>query len=134
MKIVIKNNASALYCASVPRHGVVNWNWYEMLKAIEGKTIEVETDYLFVNQYNTVPIPGVSDLGMRIMDRSVERVIDDTRHRYKNCSYCGKKQGIRAKKCRKCGKTDFNYLTLKQIIKHKAPDRDYNNFGHKLPE
>ena len=33
---------------------------------LRGKEIEIETDYLFLNQLNTVPIKGVSKHGLRL--------------------------------------------------------------------
>lgn len=115
MKIRIKENASAIYA----KHSlIIIWDYHDMIQAIEGKTIRVETDHLFFDQFNTVPIQNVSYLGLRIHNRLVEKVIGDIRHRYKKCVYCGKQQGINSKKCPKCGQKYFKYLTLKQKMAH----------------
>jgi len=53
--------------------------FYGMLLASAGRKIKVETDYLFKDQFNTVPIKGVSDSGMRINEKYVAEVIDDER-------------------------------------------------------
>ena len=53
MKIKIKDSAPSIYLSSniyVP----YNEKFYNILKVIAGKKIEVETDYLFLDQFNTV--------------------------------------------------------------------------------
>jgi predicted RNA-binding Zn-ribbon protein involved in translation (DUF1610 family) len=62
------------------------WGWmplersYEKaLNALRGKVVEVDTAYLFDDQYNTHPIPGISAQGLRIHDWAVEEVINDQR-------------------------------------------------------
>jgi hypothetical protein len=85
MQIVISKDASAIYVRGCyrgahPACGMLhNPEWAEMLKKVEGQTLTVETEYLFKDQFNTAPIPGVSDLGMRIDARLVDKVIDDVR-------------------------------------------------------
>ena len=107
MKIVIRNDASKKYRASIVCGNAVNWVWLDKLKAIEGKTIEVETDFLFRNQFNTVPITGVSESGLRIMEESVEKVIDDDRKGKVSCGYCGKTVIHIDDKCSECGEVGF---------------------------
>lgn len=103
MKIVIKENASDIY---LKRERFPNMLWAETLSKIEGQTIEVETFYLFDNQYNTGPISGVTEQGLRIMDESVEKVIDDERIGKVKCSWCGTSQP-ETDKCINCGKTEY---------------------------
>ena len=73
MKIKIMDNASGYYrslqlCGGRGnRCNIFNEKWYEILKKIDGKTLEVETKYLFKDQFNTVPITDVSEQGSRIM-------------------------------------------------------------------
>lgn len=76
-----------------------------MLEAVQGKWIEVETKHLFSDQFNTVPIPGVSELGMRIMMESVEEIEDDVRIGMKKCYYCGEQ--TRDDKCNKCKTAEY---------------------------
>ena len=52
----------------------------DWLIANEGQWIEVETDYLFNNQYNTAEY--------RICDCMVEAVRDDVRANKGKCRYC----------------------------------------------
>lgn len=76
-------------------------NWKEGMKEIAGQWVEVETEYLFDNQYN---ITTPSGIGLRIMQEYVMDVQDDARIGKGRCSYCGKVsewQGIEL--CSKCG-------------------------------
>lgn len=45
---------------------------------LDGLTVELETTYLFDNQWNTVPIAGVTDKGLRVFDWAQD-YIDDKR-------------------------------------------------------
>lgn len=103
MKIKIKGNAHELYVASIAAGNVpsLNDDWYGKLKAIAGKTLVVETKYLFKDQFNTAPIEGVSELGLRVMVQSVEEVIDDEREWSMRCNYCGKTSRV-SPKCTHC--------------------------------
>ena len=56
-----------------------------MLKQIEGMIVEVETEQLFKDQFNTVPVPNVSENGLRIMQNLVKEVIDDIRPQMMRC-------------------------------------------------
>ena len=72
MKILIKKNAYIYANSDKSR---------EWLKENEGKWVEVETDHLFTNQYNTS--------NMRVLDSQVEAVSDDARIGKGKCKYCG---------------------------------------------
>ena len=65
-------------------------DYREKLLAVAGTTVEVETDYLFVDQYNTPAILGVSECGLRVMQSDVERVINDQRPDAGQCERCCK--------------------------------------------
>jgi hypothetical protein len=75
----VKTNARSRYVAD-PNNITVNWKWADTLEAVEGQEIEIETKFLFLNQFNTAPIPGVSDNGLRLMATSLEslRIEDGT--------------------------------------------------------
>ena len=85
--------------------------------AAGGVDIELDTKHLFSNQWNTAPVPGVSDLGLRVFDwaqdafvssnaasgapsKSIKRghyleISEDTREIRRNtvtCGYCGKQE------------------------------------------
>lgn len=51
----------------------------KMLQAVAGQWLEVETQYLFQNQFNTVPIPSISKSGLRVMAGHVQDIKDDIR-------------------------------------------------------
>lgn len=107
MKIVMKDRKllDRAYFASLGRWGVVDWAWLEKLRAIAGMTLEVETEYLFRDQFNTAPIPGVSESGMRIMGAFVERVVDDARLSRPRCQKCGEFYEETKQRCRHCWDT-----------------------------
>ena len=85
MKIKINENAAANYLARCyrganPRCGMLHRpEWMQMLEKVQGQWLEVETQWLFDTQFNTAPIPGVSENGMRIMIEDVSEIVDDVR-------------------------------------------------------
>ena len=108
MKIRIRGNAADLY-ANYQVHtykSAVNWDWYNKLEQVQGTTIEVETRFLFQDQFNTPPIDGVSESGLRIMAQSVEEVIDDVRPGKMRCQWDGEVSDI-ADTCPHCGKDEY---------------------------
>lgn len=110
MEIRIKGDAHRVYRKEASQGGPFNGDWYDMLEAIAGRVIEVETDYLFKDQFNTVPIEGVSSNGMRIMASSVEEVIDDEREYMLKCAYCGQASEVShvdSRRCPHCTQGDY---------------------------
>jgi len=112
MEIKIKGNAHEIYAASIAarKHMFLNDEWYEKLKAIAGRILKVETKYLFKDQFNTTPIEGVSETGMRVMAESVEYVIDDEREYTVRCNYCGHTaymNMVTSERCPHCGQGDY---------------------------
>ncbi len=59
--------------------GAGNDKFRKMMQAVAGQWLEVETDYLFQNQFNTPPIPGVSENGLRVMAGNVAEIENDAR-------------------------------------------------------
>lgn len=115
MQIKIKKNAYILSNVSEKR---------EWLMANEGQWIEVETDYLFKNQYNTAEY--------KIWDSMVEAVRDDARMNKGKCRYCGTTLNrgeicSKHKDCPRCGIEWFtpeNTFFLKYPDGIKQPDRE----------
>ncbi len=105
MKIRIREDARKYYIAS-SMGTFINWDWANTMEQVQGMVLEVETEYLFKNQYNTVPVPGVSDNGLRIMDNMVSEVIDDEREGKARCNWCGKTVPD-APMCFKCGRQGY---------------------------
>lgn len=80
----------------------------EAIADVAGKSVALETAFLFDNQWNTAPIPGVSDSGLRLMDwaetifrnRSIKSGywLEQTdamlaiRRDTLKCGYCGKQE------------------------------------------
>ncbi|MGL5460763.1 MAG: hypothetical protein ACRDBY_14195 [Cetobacterium sp.] len=74
MKALLKENIT---------RGSHNRSMTEYLKAKEGTWIEIDTDCLFTNQYNTKD-------GFRIYDWMIRDIKDDVRRGKGRCNYCGK--------------------------------------------
>lgn len=107
MQIKIKENAEEIYInRQVTNRHPVNWEWAHKLTLIQGMILDVETEFLFRDQFNTMPIDGVSDLGMRIMVQSVEYVLNDERHGKMRCEWCGK-CSEQSDKCPHCGNDEY---------------------------
>lgn len=118
MYIVIKKDASEIYVKNNTHYGfgfVGNPEWVKTLKLLEGKTMEVDTEYLFKDQFNVkrledVPYQydnrGCNCTGYRIMGESVARVINDKRKGAYRCAWCGKPSRPRKHTdlCPKCKK------------------------------
>ena len=124
MKILIDPNASEQYrrniisrSSSGPGRAMMpnERRFYEMLQKVDGQWLEVETDYLFSDQFNTVPVPGVSEQGLRIMAASVVDVEDDARPGKARCQWCGK-TSTDLEACSHCGKDE--YLTVFKPCPH----------------
>lgn len=80
MKIIIAEDAARYYKNVQLREvGQYSESYYNKLLKLQDKELEVETDSLFVDQFNIGPIENVAPNGMRIMGSSVYRVIDDER-------------------------------------------------------
>lgn len=54
-----------------------------------GELVEIDTSWLFNDQYNTLPSEGGSENGRRILDGEVARIYDDARVGMGKCRYCG---------------------------------------------
>lgn len=99
---------------SLGLHCFETWggNSHHYKPELDGTAIELETKHLFANQWNTAPIPGVSDLGLRIFDWAKDSNVpgwcadniaqghwieqtDEMREIRRNtiaCGYCGRQE------------------------------------------
>lgn len=109
MRIKIKDNASKLYYSSAHQRGYFRKEYYQMLKKVDGVILEVETEHLFKNQFNTPPIEGVTKLGLRVMEEYIEEVLEDERERKMRCVYCGKTQDV-STSCIECKSRQIVHL------------------------
>jgi len=105
MYIKIKPNARQVYRNNT-MSALWNFGWMKTLDKISGKILEVETEYLFSDQYNTVAIEGVSENGLRVMEELVDEVINDKRKGKARCGWCGTTTDA-TKPCSKCEKTEY---------------------------
>lgn len=87
------------------------------IKTLDGEEVELETEHIFNNQWNTAPIPGISESGLRLMDWKQDLwsnahimtgyylvQTDEMREIRRNtmtCGYCGKQEPA-AKGCVFC--------------------------------
>lgn len=100
MQLKIKKNAGSIF---VKNH-YLNYKYGggmspqarefgDMITAVQGMTLEVETKFLWEDQFNTAPIEGISELGLRILDFKgdesiIEEIIDDARPGRAKCGSC----------------------------------------------
>jgi len=101
MKLKIKKNAGTIYIQNhykgmPPGYCIPSTvrEFGDKITAIQGMTIEVETKYLWDDQFNTAPIEGITELGLRIPDYKgdvpiIEEIIDDERPSRAKCGSCG---------------------------------------------
>lgn len=113
--------------------------------APEGSPVELETTCLFNNQWNTAPVEGVSENGLRVFDWALDympcnnpnlkrghwleqtQAMRDARHNNVKCGYCGHMQPYSETQtlCHHCAgseyltEKDFPLLRLRRI---DAPD------------
>lgn len=112
-----EKEAYAALCAKLANHPpkMHSSSWaagpghYEFVRDIDGQTVELETEHLFDNQWNTAPIPGKSDKGLRVFDWAEDACLpnkffkqghyldqtDEMREIRRNtdaCGYCGKQE------------------------------------------
>ncbi len=78
-----------------------------MMRAVEGEWLDVETDHLFRDQFNTTPIPEVSENGLRIMARDVIEIEGDVRGGVWKCGYCYGYSRDGDGACEKCGRSGY---------------------------
>lgn len=96
----------------------INLDWKRMMQQVQGQWLEVETDHLFRDQFNTAPILGVSESGMRIMQSDVAEIRNDARVGKSRCNWCGAITGGAA--CGTCGKSEY----LKPLVPGSTPAAD----------
>lgn len=123
MKIKIRQDAAMAYIHRTyrkahPQCGMLHRpEWVEALEKVQGQWLEVDTQYLFSNQFNTTPIEGVSEIGMRIMIEDIDEIQDDVRIGVSKCNWCGGDDRHKPGICGKCGRTDC----LQPLLPAKRP-------------
>lgn len=133
MRVLVQKNAAENYFRRCYRHaspqayGLHRPEWVETLKAVEGQWLEVETEHLFSDQFNTAPIPGVSELGLRLMVEDIAAIEGDVRHGVVKCRWCGGYDRDGDGACDKCAKTD--YLEPLKVVQPILPNETATEVG-----
>jgi len=87
MRILIKDQ---LYYGNTP--------WAETMNLTRGQWVEVNTEFLFKDQFNTYDV--------RVMLRYVDAIEDDMRRYRKRCSWCGHHSALVSRRCEYCKHDD----------------------------
>lgn len=75
MRIHIQPYAADFYRGYVNTgHEFYSRDWELKILAVQGTWLAVETKYLFSDQVNTVPVPNVSSIGLRVNLRYVDEI------------------------------------------------------------
>ena len=86
MKIQIHPNACANYIARCYRHNRHSQNmlhnaaFADKLRKVQGQWLDVDTTHLFADQFNTLPIEGVTENGLRVMQSDIVAIANDVRN------------------------------------------------------
>ncbi len=139
-------------------HGPVLADCWQFVSDLDGQTVELETRHLFDNQWNTAPIEGKSDKGLRVFDwalqadsaphsnlsapRGIRRghyleqtaEMRELRRNTMKCGYCGKQEPA-AKGyvfCPHC--IDSEYLKESDLPLTRMRPIDESGFGPKAKE
>ena len=105
MKIKIINHAESLRRSRINLgQECASARWDRVIASIAGRWLEVETDFLFDNQFNTAPTEG-HDQGLRISSHYVEEIKGDARDGREFCTYCHG-NGPAGEKCDRCGRAE----------------------------
>lgn len=102
MRIKIKDNAAEIYSRKTVDFQYSS-KWYKFLKDIQGKVIEVKTNYLFEYFFNfEYQREGEEVKLYAVTGDMVEKVIDDERYGRIKCINCGRILPEGSLNCPKC--------------------------------
>jgi len=109
MRIKIKQDALSIYVRdhtdyNGDYHGH-DW-WESFLKQVSGKELKVDQENLFKHEFDVLPISGVSDATIRILDDYVDMIIDDQRIGKARCELCNS-VSLDTQVCSHCGRSDY---------------------------
>jgi hypothetical protein len=103
MKVLMKHGLASLYRRR-SMTSTYNSKWYTMLLKIEGTILEVDTEYLFQDQFNCITPDGT---GIRVMLNDVSAIIGDIRGNLQYCTWCGSHSPKELPRCSKCEKSEY---------------------------
>ena len=131
--------------------GLNNGGYHRTGQSLDGQTIELETAYLFENQWNTAPIPGFSENGYRVFDWAEDAYfsaggrenltlrtgywLEQTeemqaiRHNTLKCGYCGKYEPADCGKvfCDKCIDSEYLKASDLSLTRLRRIDEKFND-------
>jgi hypothetical protein len=104
----LRDKLTALGLRCFESHG----NGSHYMPDVDGREIELETKHLFDNQWNTAPIPGVTEKGLRVFDWALDAISNigaprgikrghwleqtaemrEIRRNTVKCGYCGRQE------------------------------------------
>jgi hypothetical protein len=88
----------------------------QWVKDNQGKWVDIDTDYIFDNKYNTID-------GKRIYDTWVDKIENDIREGVTECKYCGKyTNGKICTKTEKCKEYGIKTYSSKNVFFLKFPN------------
>jgi len=111
MRVHVNPNAARNYVRRCYRHAhpacgmLHSIEFMQMLEQVQGQWLEVETKFLFADQFNTGPIPGVSESGLRLMIGDVDAIENDVRPGRQRCQWRGAQSPVGGP-CSKCNRDD----------------------------
>lgn len=105
MKVKIKDNLEG-YAISSDEYFLDEYELEDIAEKISGKTLEVDTEYLFKNEFNLKPIPKISNYTIRIFIEDVDEIIDDEREGKAYCELCNETSNS-TEVCTHCGRSDY---------------------------
>jgi rRNA maturation endonuclease Nob1 len=79
----------------------------DKLRMVQGQWLDVDTEHLFSDQFNTVAVEGVSENGLRVMQSDVVAIVNDVRNNVVKCQWCYGYDTDNDGKCDRCGKDDY---------------------------
>jgi len=74
MRILIRESAAQVYRATEEGGGEVSRKYRAILLAVEGQELEVETEHLFVDEFNVGPIFAGIEMGLEGMEARNDNV------------------------------------------------------------
>ncbi|MDG0860350.1 hypothetical protein [Staphylococcus equorum] len=105
MKVRIKKDVKNNYLLDQDSY-LDDYEFEDILDNIAGKTLEVDTEFMFPNEFNLKPIPGLTNDFIRVFIEDVDKVIDDIRSGKAHCELCGETSDS-LEVCTHCGHSDY---------------------------
>jgi hypothetical protein len=105
MKVKVKDNAAAIYCAAFKDQAIPYKEYADILRKVQGTVLDVDTKYLFLQSVNAI----YNEIENKIMDlnhRFIDWIEDDERIGTYKCGWCGGHQKGNTEPCQ-CGQEGY---------------------------